>query len=434
MGKLKQLQEKRADLMEKATAIHELAKKEDRSLTKDENKAWKSYLDEADELEISIKNEKRQEQVNKDLATRSFETTTKNSSSEKKELRKYSIGKFLRESSTNSLSGLELEMHQEAEREARALGLEITNNGIPSMILNLEKGEQRDHTVGTNTEGGHTVSTDLAGFIPALKNRLIVQQMGANFMTGLRGNLAIPRQTGFTSATWKAENGAADETNITFDQVVMTPKRLAAFSEVSKQLLAQSSLDVDAILQNDLVYAMSAALDLAAINGSGASNQPLGILNASGVGTVATGTNGSAPTWANIVGLESEIANSNADVDNMGYLINAKTRGKLKSTLKDSGSGMFLYGEGNEPLNGYRTGVTNQLASNGTKGSGTNLSNIIFGNFNDLMIGQWGGLDVTVDPYTKAKEGTVVITIDSFFDIALRHPESFAKMVGVITA
>jgi hypothetical protein len=125
---------------------------------------------------------------------------------------------------------------------------------------------------------------------------------------------------------------------------------------------------------------------------------------------------------------------ANADVGTLAYLTNAKVRGKLKGTSKVSGQNGFVWEAGNTPLNGYRCGVTNAVPSNLTKGTGTNLSAILFGNFADLVIGMWGTLDLMVDPYTGSTAGTVRVVALQDVDVAVRHVESFATMVDAVTA
>jgi HK97 family phage major capsid protein len=199
--------------------------------------------------------------------------------------------------------------------------------------------------------------------------------------------------------------------------------------------LLQSSIAVESLVQTDLATVLGLAIQQAAINGSGASNQPSGLLTLLTSPAVVGGVNGAAPTWANIVALETAIASANADVGTMGYLINAKTRGKLKSTEKFSAStGQPIFETGNTPLNGYQTAVTNAMPSNITKGTGTNLSAMLFGNFADLMIGMWGSLDLMVDPYTGSTAGTVRVVALQDVDVAVRNLESFASFADVITA
>jgi HK97 family phage major capsid protein len=293
----------------------------------------------------------------------------------------------------------------------------------------------RDLLVGTSTAGGHTVQTDLmAGdFITLLRNRSYMMQVGS-VMSGLNGNVAIPRHTTAATAYWVAENGAPTESQQAFDQVTLTPKTVGAFTDFSRRLTLQSSIDVEAFVRNDLATILALEIDRVALHGSGASNQPTGIAATAGIGSVAGGANGAAPSWANIIALESAVAVANADVGNLAYCTNAKVRGKLKAVEKATNTGMFVYTEGSTPLNGYQTVITNQVASNLVKGtSGAVCSAIFFGNWRDLLIGMWSGLDLLVDPYTGSTAGTVRVVALQDVDIAVRHPESFAAMLDALT-
>lgn len=295
--------------------------------------------------------------------------------------------------------------------------------------------QRRDLNVTTATAGGNTVATNLlaASFIDLLRNKMAVTDLGAQFLTGLVGNIAIPRATGGATAYWVAESGSPTESQAAFDQVTMTPKTVGAYSDISRKLLLQSSIDVEGFVRNDLATVLALAIDLAAINGSGASNQPRGVLNTSGIGDVAGGTNGLAPTWAHMVELESDIAIANADVGTMGYLTNAKVRGKLKTTSKVSGQNGFVWEDG--MVNGYNAAVSNQVPSNLVKGaSGAVCSAIIFGNWSDLIIGQWGTLDLMVDPYSGSTSGTVRVVALQDVDIAVRNAVSFSAMLDALTA
>ena len=294
--------------------------------------------------------------------------------------------------------------------------------------------QRRDLTVSPATAGGNTVATNLlaASFIDLLRNKLAVTGLGAQFLSGLVGNIAIPRATGGATAYWVAESGAPTESQAAFDQVTMSPKTVGAYSDISRKLLLQSSIDVEGFVRNDLASVLALAIDLAAINGTAAGNQPRGLLANSGIGDVAGGANGAAPTWANMVELESDIAIANADVGTMGYLTNAKVRGKLKTTSKVSGQNGFVWEDG--MVNGYNAAVSNQVPSNLVKGtSGAVASAIIFGNWSDLIIGQWGTLDLMVDPYSGSTSGTVRVVALQDVDIAVRNAVSFSAMLDALT-
>jgi hypothetical protein len=298
-------------------------------------------------------------------------------------------------------------------------------------------GGKRDLTVGTNSAGGYTVATDLLAqdFIELLRNAMVLPSLGARMLTGLVGNIAIPRLSGASTAYWVSESSAPTESQQTFDQVTMSPKTVGAFTDISRKLLLQSSLDIEAMVRQDLATVLGLAIQQAAINGSGTAPTPRGILNTSGIGNASSaGADGTAPTWAQIVNLESLVAAANADVGTLAYLTNAKVRGKLKGTFTNATYGEQPVWGMDSMVNGYNAAVTNAVPSDLTKGSGTALSAIIFGNFADLLIGMWGGLDLTVDPYSNSTSGTLRIVALQDVDVAVRHAASFAAATDVVTS
>lgn len=295
--------------------------------------------------------------------------------------------------------------------------------------------QKRDLTAGTNNAGGYAVATDLLGgsFIELLRNAMVLNGLGTRFLTGLVGNIAIPKLSGAATAYWVAENTAPTESQQTLAQVTMSPKTVGAYTDISRRLLLQASVDVENMVNTDLAAVLGLAIQQAAINGSGASNQPSGILTQV-TASVIGGTNGAAPTWPNIIQHETDVAVANADVGTMAYLTNAKVRGKLKGTSKVSGQNGMIWEAGDTPLNGYKAAVTNAVPSNLTKGTSSGVcSAIVFGNFADLVIGMWGSLDLMVDPYTGSTAGTVRVVALQDVDVAIRHVESFSTMVDALT-
>lgn len=299
---------------------------------------------------------------------------------------------------------------------------------------------KRDMVVGTDTAGGFLVGTDhlAANFIEMLRARMMTQALGAIVLSGLVGDVAIPKQTGGATAYWIAEGSDVTESTPTVGQVALAPKTCGAWTDISRKLLIQSSPDVEMLVRNDLAGTLALALDAAGIAGTGASNQPTGILSTTGIGDVAGGTDGAAPDWADIVDLETEVAIDNADIGALAYFTNAKVRGKLKQVEKASGTAQFVWENGQEAgfglLNGYRAAVSNQVPSDLTKGASSGIcSAIIFGNFADLLYGLWGTVDITVDPYTQATSGTVRVVALQDADVAVRHAESFAAMQDALT-
>ena len=294
----------------------------------------------------------------------------------------------------------------------------------------------RDLTTSTasgTAKAGNLVPTDLlaASFIDVLRNKMVLNQLGAQFLTGLSGNVAIPRKTAASSAYWVGENAAPTEsTNApAFDQVTMSPKTLAAYVDYSRRLMLQSSLDIETLVRNDLATSIAVAMDGAAVAGSG-SNKPTGVLNTSGIGSVTLGTNGGAPTWAMVVNLVREVEIDNALTGAAAFLTNGQVKAKLSSTSKQTSGveGNFILGPDMNNLYGFPIYVSQQVPSNLSKGSASGtLSAMIFGVWSDLLIGQWSGIDLMADPYTGSKEGTVRIVAFHDCDFAVRHPESFAE-------
>lgn len=288
---------------------------------------------------------------------------------------------------------------------------QLTRADIEAIIGRLDM--QRALNATTATAGGFLVGTELLGssLIELLRNKVAVVGLGARMLTGLVGDIAIPRHTGGATAYWLTESGTVTSSQQTFGQLGLTPHRLAASTPYTKQLLAQASLDVEALVRNDLMAVLALAKDLAAINGSGASGEPLGIMNTTGLGSV---TFGAAPTWAKVVEFETTLATANADVGNIAFLTTPAVRGKWKTVEKATGTAQFLWPDGGL-VNGYRALASNQVPSN----------KVILGNWSDLILADWDGMDVVVDPYTLAKAGQVEITITIMCDLGVRHAASF---------
>jgi HK97 family phage major capsid protein len=223
-------------------------------------------------------------------------------------------------------------------------------------------------------------------------------------------------------------------------QVQLAPKTVGAYTDYTRKLLLQSSIEVEQFVRRDLATVIGLAVDLAAINGSGSSNEPLGVLNTSGIGAVAGGTNGATPDWDDIVDLETQVAIDNAAVGQLAYMTNSKVRGTLKTIEKAANTAQFIFEtparaeEGFGFMNGYRCGISNQVPSDLDKGTSTGVcSAIIFGNWRDLLIGQWSSIDIIVDPYTHSTSGTVRIVAMQDVDVAVRHAQSFSAMKDVLT-
>lgn len=297
-------------------------------------------------------------------------------------------------------------------------------------MANTRWGQQLQRTLFATVypSAGALVPQEFLGgsFIDILRNKMLLTQLGVGTLSGLVGNVAIPRQSGASTAYWLAEGADVTATNQVFAQVAATPRRLSAQTAFTKQLLAQAGLDAEALIRDDLMRVIAIARDLAGIAGTGGA-QPLGILNgpltdSSGSSTsnvLQTVTFGGTATWTNIVAFEAAIETQNADIGTMQWLTNPTVRAKWKTTVKVANYPVFLVGDDNQ-ANGYPVNITNQVGTTGTYANRT-----IFGAWNQAMFCDWAGMDVVIDPYTLAASNKIVVTVNQFADFIVRHWPSF---------
>ena len=297
-----------------------------------------------------------------------------------------------------------------SEAAAQRYGRSAQGIMLPTDVLGVWK---RD--LNTSDDNEIVATNLLAGeFIDVLRNSASVMQAGARMLPGLVGNVAIPKKTAASSGGWiSTEGGASSESEPTFGTVSLTPKTVGAFTDMTRQLILQSTPAVEALVRDDLTQALALAIDKGALEGTGLSGQPTGILSTSGVNKPSAFA-AAVPTFAEMVALETAVAEDNALFGNLAYITDAATYGGLKTKSKDSGSGMFVL-EGGQ-ANGYNVIRTQQATA----------GNVYFGNFADLLIGMWAGLDITVDPYTSSNTGTVRVVALQTVDVAVRNAVSFA--------
>jgi HK97 family phage major capsid protein len=334
---------------------------------------------------------------------------------ERKEVKSFSLMRAIRAMANptdrKAADAARGEFEASAEAAKRA-GVDAQGLYIPTDVL--RSWGQRD--LNTSDDSAMIAEDYRAGdFIDVLRNASSVMQAGATMLTGLVGDVKIPRKSTASSAAFiSTEGGAAAESEPTFGQVTMSPKTLGAFTDITRLMMMQSSLDIEALVRNDLSTALALAIDNGALQGSGSSGNPTGIKNTSGINT-PTNFAAANPTFAEVVAMETAVAEDNALMGNLAYILPAGMYGALKTTVKDSGSGQFVVEPGNT-INGYRSIVSNQVTA----------GDLYFGNFSDLLIGMYGGLDITVDPYTNSTSGTVRIVALQTVDVAVRHAVSFA--------
>ncbi len=320
---------------------------------------------------------------------------------------------------------------------AEKMGRSAKGIMVPMEVLSARAGQ----TVNPASAGGNLVATNLltGSFIDLLRNKMLLARMGITTLTGLVGDIAVPKQLSGTACYWVDEGGDPAESAASFGQVAMIPKTIGARTEISRKLLLQSSLDIEAFIRNDLATTVALGIDAAAISGKGTGSEPKGLLKNSDIAEVAIGANGGVISWSKVVELWSKVALENADVGNTGFITNSLVCGQLMTTEKSAGTAKFLVdgfpgADGFVALAGGRCGITNQMPHNLTKGTGKDLSALIFGNFADLMVGMWGTLDLTIDPYSKAESGTVRVIALQDVDVAIKRAQSFAAIKDIKTA
>jgi len=330
---------------------------------------------------------------------------------DKRDVERYSIRKALAGMlEGQTLDGVELEAHKELTKRFG----ESSRGGLYIPVDAQMKGApiKRTQTVAPGSAGGYLIGTENMSLIDLLRNNTLVNTLGVQTMSGLVGNVTIPKQTGASSLFWIADDEATTTSDLTFGQLSMTPHTASAATPMSRQLLLQSDPSIDGIVQGDLARTIAIGVDLAVLNGSGTNGEPRGLLNTSGVGTQTTST----VTWAQMVGFESTVATANALLGSVSFLTTPAVRGSLKTVKKDAGSGIFLM-EGTE-VNGYRLDATTQMPAN----------NILFGDWSTVVIGEWGVLELrTVDQGTNYRKGEVEILAFKSMDVAVRQPTAFVK-------
>lgn len=350
-----------------------------------------------------------------------------------RETRKYSLAAAIRGLLSKDWAGCGMEL--EASRAlVKQRGKDTSGLIIPFEVLT--------RTVTKAGAGGNLIGTEHRPdlFVDVLRSRSMLTRLGATVLPNLMGDVSIPRKTTPTGSGWVAEGAAAAESTPVPDAITLAPETVSGWTRFTRKMVLQSSPGIEQMMEQDLTATLGTALDVAGINGSGTGNQPLGILNLVGIPTHPLGTDGALPTWDDVVALETLVGAANADDGQLAYLTNSAVRGTLKATEKATGTAMFVWPDtplvdGLSNMNSYPAGVSNNVPSNLTKGTGTALSAMIYGNFADLLIGLWGnGVELLTDPFTESTLGNVRVIAMLDADIGVRHIESFAVIVDCITA
>jgi HK97 family phage major capsid protein len=401
---------------------------EKRDLTNDEDKKFATLKTEISDLDKKIgrattlaEAERRSPGEPVSNGDRHFET----------ECRSYSLVRAMA-----AQAGLDVDAGREREisRElARRSGRSPEGIFAPTQVFHIE---QRVMTPSAGGVGITPVDPRPEAYIDILRAAIVIRKLGATVLSDLVGNAEIGRLATSATVGWVADNSALTPSDQVHEKVTLTPKHAGGIVEFSRNMLLQSSPDIEQLVRRDFAQVLAAAIDSAAINGGG-SNMPVGILATSGIGDVPGGANGLAPSYANLSALIASVATANALGANMAFLTNSKVAAKLRTTLKSTTdtSSNFIITE-RDTLLGYPLAETNLVPSNLVKGtSGTTCSALIFGNFSDLLLGYWSELDILTNPFESAafSKGNVQVRAMSTVDVALRHPQSFAATKDLLT-
>jgi len=325
---------------------------------------------------------------------------------------------------------------------------------VPTSVL----GQRDGYSTQSGPAGGSLVATNLqaSAFIEVLRKRSRVLQLGATVLSGLVGNVDVPRRTAAGPATWIAEGEALTAGAGSFDVVSLRPRTVGSLSVLSRNLLLQGTPDSEMLIRSDMIAQLALAIDHAALAGTGLNAEPLGILKMPNVGSVVGGTAGAAVTFDHLIALHAQVAAANADGGQMAYLVNSQTLAALMKSKATTGQYLWsglggAQGENYAPAGsapgavqqgagysfmGLPVAVSNNLPSDLTKGAATGLSALVFGNWSDVLIGEWGVLEILPNPYAQGiyEAGAIQLRALQTIDVAVRHPQSFAVMTDAITA
>lgn len=279
---------------------------------------------------------------------------------------------------------------------------------------------KRDLTVAAAGNGGYLVETANMGFVELLRNRSVLYSVGARRLSGLEGSVAIPKQSATGSATWLAnEASTISEINQTFVQIAMTPKSVGGYTEISRQLLLQSNPSAEGLVMADLAAVVALAIDLAGLNGSGGSGQPTGVLQTAGIGSVT----GTSLDYADIVEFQTDVFAGNALSQGSAYVTTGAVAGLLKARVKYSGTASPLWDGRLEDaiVDGYRGMASNQMPA----------ATMLFGDFSQVIIGEWGVLELELNPFANFQAGIVGVRAIASVDIAVRYPTAFSAASSI---
>ncbi|CAB4141890.1 major_cap_HK97, phage major capsid protein, HK97 family [uncultured Caudovirales phage] len=437
MKNIKALKEERGHLLDELAGLQTVIEREARSMSELET----NRLNDIEARLSSIANEVEKLDKLQNLAAQAAGNSVSRSEEKEKSKMKdqYSFKRAMEMAISGRRDGVEGEFNAIAAEEYQRSGVSVSAHSIkiPSEVFKRDMTATGGSPAGA--EGGYNIQTSVGSIIDVLLPRTVLRGLGVQQLSNLVGNLDLPTASTLPSAGWNTENGSATEKSPAFSKVTFSPKRLAAYIQVSNQLMLQSSNSIDAYVRNWLLQAMAQSMEAAAIKGGG-SNEPTGIIANANVNVVfaggatsnATNANGAAPVWADVVNLMKAVENANGE--GVAYLTNPLVKAKLQTTPRQSSGveGNFIWPAGGSELNGYPVATSTLVPSNLSKGTSSTLSAAIFGDFSKMALASWGGMELTVDPYSGATAGLTNVVLNAYMDCNLLQPAAFAVCKDIV--
>ena len=409
-----ELRQERAGLIQEASVMLDACKTEARDFTETEKVSYDEKMNLIDKLKKDIETVERQESLNAEIATKT--TKVENTMKEDKEVRGYSLFKAINGLMNGNLDGLEKELHDEAVEEARAAGRTISGLGIPSRLL-----ESRADVTQTASAIAPTV---VMGYQDALREASVFNRVGANILTGLSADTRLPI-TGKQTVAWEGEIAASPEQGVNFGKLDLTPIRLSSNVAISKQLLMQNGMGAQQAIVADLGRAAGAKIDAAMFAAANVGSAPGAIADTAGVGVITeNGYSANASIFDDFCLAESELAVGEGLSGNLAYVANPKLMKDLKRSAQVAA---VTVGSQGNLVNGYPTYYTVGCTS-----SGSASADFLFGDFSKLFIGMFGGLDITIDPYTLAANAEVRLIVNQYIDWGVTQPGAFVKATSLL--
>jgi len=428
--RLHEMQEKRSAIVAEMRAVTAEPAGEDGDLSAEQNKRFETLKGELAAVEKKIERQALIDEAERRAAGTPIHGTGDQRFDEA--LRGYSLRAALAGS-----AGLTVDWSRERELSAelaKRAGRPFQGLAVPMSVFHkpVEKRVITSDFGSPPVGGGNLIATDHLGnqFIDTLRAAMIVRRLGARILTGLVGNVDIPKLKTSATTAWVAENSAISNAEQDFDKVQLAPKHAGTIVELSRNMLQQSSPDIETLIRADFAEILAQAMDKAAIKGGG-SNEPDGVLEQ---GIDVTVTMGSSPTWAKVLEIIERVQLDNAE--GTAWATTPSVVRKLRSTAKVSSTDSVMIMQGRESLADYPLATTNNVPANLTDGGSPEALDrhaLIFGNWSDLIVGYWSELDVLVNPFaaTPFSKGNVQIRAMMTCDIAVRHAESFAACIDL---